>query len=110
MELPLQRFRKLQRIYADKRRWMRIVKMKNPVTKSLTMLVILSKLKILFFWAMNARLAPIHFATQDHPQVLNPPNMETIPGKRLARDVQSEAWQRVAEELKGQLHASVLEQ
>ena len=55
------------------------------------------------WWAMNARLAPIHFATPDHPQAQLQTDLTPIPGKRLAREVQNEAWEKVAQDLKRQM-------
>ncbi len=58
------------------------------------------------WWAMNSRLAPIHFATPDHPQAPAPPDLTPITGKRLAREACNEAWERAARDLERQMAES----
>jgi hypothetical protein len=58
------------------------------------------------WWAMNAHLAPIHYSTPDHPKAQVQPDMEPVPGKRLARDIQNEYWEKAALDLERQMRES----
>ena len=58
------------------------------------------------WYAMNARLAPIHFATPDH-QNPNPPDMNPVKGKPLGREVQSEKYAEAIEQLQRELMKNV---
>ena len=56
------------------------------------------------WWAINARLAPIHFDMPERTSTQPPlPNMVPVPMKRQAREVQNEAFQQAMHDLERDL-------